>query len=391
MATARTVRQINRQRALRLLAVRGRISRAGLAQRLGMQRSTAGHLIAELEREGVICPADPPAGPPSRSAGRPGTDFALRPDHAHLVGIEIGVRHLRILARDFQGRIRHNDSAPMVDPPCSPDRVLDAVVTLTRETLARLRWSADAGLSLGVSFPGLVDRDGTVMRAPMLGWKGVSLMAGLRAAFPRLRDLIADNDANALATAEMAEGALRGRDYAVCLWLDDGIGGAVVAEGRLLRGRNGHAGEFGHMFARMSAPSATAGTRIEAALGRQALLDRSGAPSIAALEHDQAGGDRRAIDAIGQWHGGLAALTASLISAFDPETVLIGGPLSALVHPAELERRLAALLMPATPCPRVLTSQTGLAAAPLGMTIGLHDRCIAALADAPIGSESARA
>ena len=85
--------------------------------------------------------------------------------------------------------------------------------------------------------------------APHLPWRDEPLAAklGKRLAGRVLGDVLVDNDANAALWAEARFGAARDVRDAVMLTLGTGIGGAILAGGALHRGRNGMAGEFGHM------------------------------------------------------------------------------------------------------------------------------------------------
>ena len=120
--------------------------------------------------------------------------------------------------------------------------VLDTIVGAVREVLDASEVPI-AGVGFGI--PSLVDPvTGTAMSTVHLPLRGVPF-----------RDLMAerlgvpvwvDNDANAALLAEHRAGAAVGVDHAVMLTLGTGIGGAIINEGRLVRGANGGAGEFGH-------------------------------------------------------------------------------------------------------------------------------------------------
>ena len=59
--------------------------------------------------------------------------------------------------------------------------------------------------------------------------------------------MVVDNDANTTALGESRFGAGAGHRFVLCITLGTGIGGAIVMDGRVYRGANGMAGEFGHM------------------------------------------------------------------------------------------------------------------------------------------------
>ena len=119
-----------------------------------------------------------------------------------------------------------------------PDELIDALVALAGE-LAPFD-------SLGVGVPGLVTRGGVLRAAPHL-IDVAELDVSSRLTSRLGIDVHVDNDATCATLAEWELGAAQGANDVVGVTLGTGIGGGIVADGRLLRGTNGFAGEFGHM------------------------------------------------------------------------------------------------------------------------------------------------
>ena len=206
---------------------------------------------------------------------------------------------------------------------------------------------------VGLAAAGFVDAAGErVMFAPHLPWRGEPTRSRLEDRWGTAVAL--DNDANCAARAELALGAARGCRDVVMVTMGTGIGGALVLGGSLLRGRNGMAGEFGHMqvvpdgqacecggsgcweqYSSGNALVRHARTRMIALrLEAPGLLDELSGGDPAALTGPmvttaaQAGDPvaLEAFDVIGTWLGvGLANLAA----AFDPELLVVGGGVSA--------------------------------------------------------------
>jgi glucokinase len=203
-------------------------------------------------------------------------------------------------------------------------------------------------------------------------------------------DVIVENDANAAAWAEQQYGAGRGSDDTLMLTIGTGIGGGVVVRGELFRGHLGYAGEFGHITLVDGGPLCACGERgcLEAlasgnAIGRMAREGIAGAPDSILLElaGDEPGritgalvseaahaGDEFAAEVLqraGRWLGtGLA----TLVNAFDPSVIVIGGSGAAagwfLLEPArlELDRRLGRR----RPVPPIVTAVLGNDAGAIG-------------------------
>lgn len=204
--------------------------------------------------------------------------------------------------------------------------------------------------AVGVGVPGLVTRSGVLRAAANLdGVADFEVKQRLQRRTDRL--IRVDNDATCAAVAEWRVGAGRGVDDLVLVTLGTGIGGGIVADGRLRRGRNGFAGEFGHMVVDPDGPWCPCGQRgcwerfasgsglarlaREAAVARRVgrVLDLAdGDPEAVRGEMVQQAareGDADAlavIDDFGRW---VALGLVNLTNAYDPEMFVLGGGLAA--------------------------------------------------------------
>ncbi|MBF4160572.1 ROK family protein [Nocardioides acrostichi] len=212
--------------------------------------------------------------------------------------------------------------------------LVEQALTEAVEEIAAGRRVAGVGLAAA----GFVDAAGErVMFAPHLPWQGEQVRARLT---ERWRTpVFLDNDANCAARAETAYGSAVGADDALVITLGTGIGGAVVLDGELHRGRNGMAGEFGHMQVVPDGRECECGGHgcweqycSGSALVRLARARSTTAPDDwggPAVTEAALAGDPAALEAfaeIGDW---LGVGTANLVAAFDPEVVVVGGGVSA--------------------------------------------------------------
>ena len=217
-------------------------------------------------------------------------------------------------------------------------------------TVGQLRNQGDI-TAVGVAAAGFVDVAGsTVVFSPHLSWRDEPLKAALeiRLGVP----VLVDNDANTTAWAELRFGAGRGYQQMLCITLGTGIGGALVIDGRVFRGANGMAGEFGHMQVVPDGRRCECGNRgcweqyasgntlvrearelvaaqSPAAFQLRELVEGDASRLTGPIVTEAArAGDPTAIEMfreIGEWLGtGLASLAA----AFDPEVIIIGGGVS---------------------------------------------------------------
>ncbi|GGL04419.1 ROK family glucokinase [Planomonospora parontospora] len=155
------------------------------------------------------------------------------------IGVDIGGTKIAAGVVDDGGRIVAQSLRPT--PADSPDRVADTIADAVAE-LAKDREIEAVGLGAA----GFIDETRSLVRfAPNLAWreeplqKKVSGLIGL--------PVVVENDANAMAWAEARFGAGRGESHVVCVTVGTGIGGGMVLDGALYRGRWGMGAEFGHM------------------------------------------------------------------------------------------------------------------------------------------------
>ncbi|GAB7187800.1 ROK family glucokinase [Kitasatospora sp. Ki12] len=157
------------------------------------------------------------------------------------IGIDIGGTKVVAGVVDGEGKVLEKLRTDTPDKSKSPKVVEDVIVELVLQLADRHDVHA-----VGIGAAGWVDAERSrVLFAPHLNWRNEPLQEALssRLRFP----VIVENDANAAAWAEWRFGAGRGEDHMVMLTLGTGIGGAVVRDGYVDRGKYGLAGEFGHM------------------------------------------------------------------------------------------------------------------------------------------------
>lgn len=253
------------------------------------------------------------------------------------------------------------------------------------EVVDELRAGHDV-VGVGIGAAGFVDADrARVLFAPHLAWRNEPLRDSIAAAVGL--PVIVENDANAAAWAEWRFGAARGETRLVCVTLGTGIGGGIVNDGVVQRGRWGMAGEFGHMVVVPDGRRCECGNRgcLEQyasgnVLGREAReLAMAGSPVTVPLVERVGGdlsllvgpliteaardGDPVAIELfeeVGRWLGiGLANLSAAL----DPGTFVIGGGVSAagelLLRPARESFRRTLTGRGFRPEPRIVQAALG--------------------------------
>ncbi|WP_131104233.1 ROK family protein [Ornithinimicrobium sufpigmenti] len=309
------------------------------------------------------------------------------------IGVDVGGTRLKAGLVDQGGAVlataRRDTPGRSAPPAVLEEALLDLVGELRSVASATGRRAA----SVGVAVAGLVDAArGIVVFAPHLPWREEPLRERLAAGLDL--PVVVDNDANAAAWAEHRFGAGRGETHLLLLTLGTGIGGAVLTEGRLQRGRHGLAGELGHVQVVPDGRPCPCGNRgcweqyVSGTVLRrdgQELVRRGGADAAAlseacdgdpgrlsgddltrlAREGDPA--SRAVLGAAGRWLGtGLAGAVATL----DPGTVVVGGGLSEagdlLLDPARATLAQHLLGRGHRPVPPVVPAALGVGAGLVG-------------------------
>jgi glucokinase len=239
----------------------------------------------------------------------------------YAIGFDIGATNIKAVAVSPSGQFLRSDYFESGDATAEwLARVKQHAVEIERSQ-GKARW-------IGIAAPGLAAKDGRSiawMQGRLAGVEGLDWTKhlGREHLVPVL------NDAHAALLGELWRGAAVGARDAVLLTLGTGVGGAIVCDGRLLRGHLGRAGHLGHLSLDPAGSPDIVGApgSIEDAIGDHTVHRRTGGRfrSTEALVAAHRAGNA---DASRTWLASvksLAAAIASIINAVDPEVVILGG------------------------------------------------------------------
>ncbi len=337
MSMPRAFRHINEARALSALLKRGPMSRADLARDLSVTRATASSIVGSLMESGYLAEEAGSDTERQRRTGRPSTLVSLRSQHAIFLGVGIALDRIAFAAIDLGANLVFDTTLPF-NCAGSDYRAVAAFVARTiRDISASVANDPGSIQGLNVAVPGLADFHGSVMRAPLLGWRNVPLKQAIEDHLQGLSVANLDNDANAFAIADMHRNQRPEDLDAVYLFIEDGVGGCVMHDGAILRGHNGYGGELGHIIVGEIgfAPNPTIRGSLESFIARPALLARhrsygGDAETISDLVEALRDGDVAARLAVKDWSVFLGRGLSTLVSALDPSMVVIGGEVSSI-------------------------------------------------------------
>jgi glucokinase len=267
-----------------------------------------------------------------------------------IVGVDLGGTTTKLAFINLYGEIAHKWEIP-TDKSNSGKNIIMNIAKTIDQKLVELDVSKSKLLGIGMGAPGPVDtRTGVIYNAVNLGWTSHFPLRDVLEVETSLQAVI-DNDANCAALGEMWKGAGNGAKDLVCVTLGTGVGGGVIANGEIVQGISGAAGEIGHITAipKGGAPcncgktgcletiaSATGIVRI----ALQKLEDQELTGELATCYRNQGtvtakdvfdcsrNGDPVALEIIEEisFHLGLAL--ANIANTLNPEKIVIGGGVS---------------------------------------------------------------
>ena len=326
-----TIRDINKQIVLNYVRARAPISRAEIARETSLQRSTVSAIVDDLQAEGLI----EETGTGDSTGGRKPTLLQLRTGAPVAIGVDVTPSLTTVVLADLAGNILQSEEFPT-----SSD-----IVYMDKQILAKVRHFAelhpDAGLQEGMSIPGIADpASGEVLYIPYFQWSHWNI--GSRIKEETGLDVVIENDANAIALAELWFGsdAIRRTRNFIMVFVAEGIGTGIIIDGQIYRGENGAAGEFGHMFVADDAPvPCSCGRRDcwEAHASEKALLYRyqhaNGTPPGSAMSMDNLlglaqNGEVKAMKMLKENAKYLGIGISNLLIGFSPQAIVISGSIT---------------------------------------------------------------
>ncbi|NGO07733.1 ROK family protein [Streptomyces sp. HC44] len=328
------IRRHNLGTLLRHVHIGGSMSRAVLAERMGLNRSTILGLVSELGSAGLVreeLPRD------TGRAGRPSLVVRPESDRVYVLAFDVGVDRLAVARIGLGGAFLDHREIPVLPGRRDAGKVAEVLAGSALDMVGTARHGTYC-VGVAAAVRGMVRRpDGLVRAAPYLGWEDEDFGEDLRRRLGLGLTVSVGNEASLGALAEHLRGAGTGCQDLVYLHGDIGIGGGVITGGQLLGGDSGYGGEIGHMVVnpRNGRPCGC-GARgcLEAEAGERALLETAqrdpsatGREAVRAVVEAADRGDitaRAALHDVGDW---LGVGVANLVNVLNPRTVIFGGTL----------------------------------------------------------------
>ena len=324
---------------LRLIWTERLISRAEIARRFKLSRSTVTEIVKDLLQSGFIierkrCKSQ---------GGRRPILLEFQDEVRCILGVDIGATHVNVVLTDLQGKIL--ERREKVHPVrTDPEGTRELIFELCDECLKAWKDGTGSLLSIGVAVPSPVDplNPDWISEVVIPTWQGRSELGRLNRQYDVPVHI--DNDANLGALAEYRWGAGRDVSDLIYIKIAHGIGAGYILRGEIYRGAGGFAGEMGHMAIDFSGEPCVCGLRgcLANYVRARALEKRAKALlkdfpesrlagneiTITAIENAALEEDALALQIVHETAEHLAVAIAGWCNLMNPKMVVIGGGFS---------------------------------------------------------------
>ncbi len=230
------MKKINQQTILEVINEKSPISRAEIAEVIGLTPATVSNIVKVLLERGLV--RETHLG--ESRGGRKPILLELNPTGAYVIGLEWGIAEIKAVLLNLNKKVIKTSKKQVKE--LGPEHFIKITKQIVKEFRNYLKANHDKIFGIGIGIHGLVNPvKGISMYAPHFKWEDVRVKDLLQREIKTL--IMLDNDVRMMALAEK----WAGRDNFVFINTGPGIGSAIVINGNLFYGRDYSAGEFGHM------------------------------------------------------------------------------------------------------------------------------------------------
>ncbi|NQV30652.1 MAG: ROK family transcriptional regulator [Candidatus Marinimicrobia bacterium] len=338
------VRQINEISVLRIIRDEGPISRSDVARKMGVSKVIIGGIVKRLLETNILFEIG--KGESTLQGGRRPVMLEFNADAGLAIGIEVHLHRATILVTNMNAEVIHEGTVNFSDNS-NPRSILERIVR-NIERLIGNEEKLKSILGVGLALPGLIDyENGSIQSSHSLkAWEGFHIKTFLEDALDT--KVYIENDVKTITLGEYHWGAGQDARNVIYIWLGEGIGAGIIINGDIYRGITASAGEVG--YTEISARGINRGkfpilfqdqhrfgeiltTRnleqsmqvAVSANGRQTIL-KEGEINLNSIAAAAKLHDELAMEALSEFGQILGMLTISVINLFNPELIILGGP-----------------------------------------------------------------
>lgn len=338
--------RVNARNVLKTIELEKGLSRAQVARRLGLSRTTISTIVSKLISVGFVTEQQSKA----RGRGRPGIHLSITSDRWYAIGAEFHSKKWVAVITNLEGR-----TLKILETPVKKEDVESFLVGLKETVQAILKDLPGPMLpAIGVGAPGLVDcENGVILRADDFGWRQVEVKKYLEEELGLKTFVLNRHRAGGLAESRFGVG--KNVHNLVYIGIGTGISAAFISDGILIHGASYAAGEIGHMIidpggdrcgcgktgCLQAVASGSALVRMardalrrgEASSLREVMEREGGELSGESICLEAARGDHLSLRCVEQAAKFLGIAVANIINSFNPDLVIIGGPVGQVGDP----------------------------------------------------------
>ncbi|GAA4852462.1 ROK family transcriptional regulator [Luteimicrobium xylanilyticum] len=322
-----SLREANRQRIVDTVKHLGRLTQVELAAATGLSTATVSTIVKTLVADGVL------ATEPTSRSGRRALEVSIARQVGVVAALHVGARTLSVALGDLAHAVIAERDLPL-PPDHRADTTLDRAALILVGLLENLGTDIGELRAIGVAISAPVDRGTGLVLAPgaLRSWRDVPVAQVLEKRLARPVHI--DSDANLAALAELAQGPVDDLTDMLYLQLSHEVSAGLVLGGRVYRGSSGTAGQIGHIQVDPRGPVCRCGNRgcLDTEAGEAALVGAlrtsHGDLTLRDVVRLSAQGDSGCERVLSDAARRVGEVAGSLVTAFDPRRVVVGGELA---------------------------------------------------------------
>jgi glucokinase-like ROK family protein len=323
-------------------------SRSGITDAVGVSRSKVSTEVGRLLEAGLLVED----GLAESEGGRRSSLLSIPRSAGLIAAVDLGATSIDVaLATLGSELVAHRGE--LADIRDGPQRVLGRVKEMLAGLLEEQGAEARDVLAIGIGVPGPVEQASGLLKSPpiMPGWDRFPIRAVFAGEYAA--PVFVDNDVNVMALGEHWGGVGKGVDNMLFVKIGTGIGGGIIADGRLYRGVQGCAGDIGHICVDPDGPVCSCGNKgcLEAMAAAPAValkaercardglssvlseaLGKQGELSAKDVGEAASRGDYHALEIIRESGRLVGQALATLVSTLNPSLIVIGGGVANIGH-----------------------------------------------------------
>ena len=318
----------NKKRIIRLLSKERELTKLEISRKLEISVPTASTIVGELIEEGIALEA----GMSTSTGGRKPVIIKFLPESRYSIGMDFGRDFIRMIVTDLDSRIiedRRKELAAM-----NEKEVLEVIKDLIDKLLDENKQIRDNLLGIGFSLPGTVNEKELKLEvAANFKLRNIS--------FKPLQDyfgvpIYLENEANAGALAESKLGIAKDLDNLIYVSVTEGVGGGIIINKSIYKGRSKRAGEIGHMTINKAGRLCNCGKRgcwetyasVRAIINDYNTESSYKATSIDDVMEKYKNNEETAVKVVNLYIENLAEGIQNLVFIFSPDYIVVGGDMS---------------------------------------------------------------